>query len=133
MFWYVVHFEKNFMFSIMVVILFYSILTLVAKSLFMNNFKDREMITSCLMFERTTLKRHAKKVGPWNEDLWSGTDTLYPGPRTGPGTWNLGPIGKNWDPGSWTLYVETYYIETSPLVCLDWFFYDGDLRYERVN
>ena len=48
-------------------------------------------------------------------------------------TWNLGPIGKNWDPGSWTLYVETYYIETSPLICLDWLFYDGDLRYERVN
>ena len=51
----VVHFEKKSMFSIMLVIFFYSILTSVAKSVFRNNLKDGEMITSCLMFERTTL------------------------------------------------------------------------------
>ena len=47
---------------------------------------------------------------------------LDPGPRT----LHLGP-------GPETLYVWPFYIETSPLICLDWFLYDGDLRHERVN
>ena len=35
--------------------------------------------------------------------------------------------------GTATLYVGTYYIKTSQLICLDWFLYDGGLCHKRVN
>ena len=65
-------------------------------------------------------KRACLKSG--TQDPGLGTQDPY----VGPGTLHLGP-------GPRTLYVGSYYIETSQLICKDWFLYDGDLRHERVN
>ena len=63
-----------------------------------------------------------------------GTYTWDPGPYT----WDPGPGSHRWGPGTRELASGTqdpgpYYIETSPLICSDWFLCDGDLRHERVN
>ena len=61
------------------------------------------------------LLHETRDPGPstWDPKVERGTRDL----PLGSGTWNPGP----------------YYIETSLLICSDWFLCDGDLRYERVN
>ena len=66
------------------------------------------------------LGTHTWDPGPYTWDPGPGARDLY----VGPGTREL--ASGTQDPGP-------YYIETSPLICSDWFLCDGDLRHERVN
>ena len=122
---------------------------------FNNNLNDGEMITSHSIFElhyktaywknwtqNLGLRTRDPYVEPWTWDPqpWTFPFTWDPGSRIpkqdpGPGTftWNLGRGTLHGDLGPGTLCVGTYYIETSPLICSDWFLYDGDLLHERVN
>ena len=77
-------------------------------------------------------------MGPGLKTLHQGPFTWDPGSGIhrqdtdlGAFMWDLGPGTLYMGPG--TLYVGPYYIETSPLICSNWFLYDGELRHERVN
>ena len=48
-------------------------------------------------------------------------ETFHPGPGPTGGIWDPGPLHWPQDLGPGTLYVEPYFMETSPLICLDWF------------
>ena len=72
-------------------------------------------------------------IGTWHPCIGPGTQDPPPG------TLHLGPAVRDlhMEPGTrdtkcGTL-IKTEYVETSPLICSDYFLYDGDLRHERVD
>ena len=82
---------------------------------------------------------------PGTRDSRPGTHTWDPGPRSlhlGPFTWDPGPLPGTRDLGPFKsdpehetkcgTLIRTEYIETSPMICSDWFLCDGEIRYERV-
>ena len=70
-----------------------------------------------------------RDLGPSTWDPSSGTWD----PRPIVGTWDLYMGPKTWDPSPGTRDPGPYYIETSRLICSDWFLCDLYLRHERVN